>query len=174
MNLPAPLGVIVGVDVNEPYLLAYTGGYLDQDPELPFQRASFHRRFGYQADSQSLPFKGRRFNEIRATGIMHHMDADTVRHTLLEMRRCMKSNGRIVLFEPVWPKRGWARPLAWLILRFDRGSHMRTEKKFRALLTKTLKGNWQFQRMTYAYTGLECLWAVFFDKSFPRHPIIFS
>lgn len=132
---------------------------------IKIRKRSSRRRFEYVADAQKLPFKHRRFNKARAIGFLRHMDADGAVLALKEIHRCIKPKNRITLFEPVWPKRGWARPLAWLILRWDRGSYIRTEEKLRAFCTRALKGNWQFHRITSAYTGLECLGAVFSGES---------
>ena len=168
---PFPRGVVVGVDVNSSYLRAYTGGRVDEDPEEPFRKSPPHRRFGYLADAQSLPFPDHCFDEIRATAFFHHLDNRAIRNSLIEMRRCLKPRGRLLFFDAVWPKHGWARPLAWLTLSFDRGRHMRTEEQLRFLLTDNLRGKWYFHRMTYSYTGLECLWAVFCgDKGKKSNP----
>ncbi len=161
MRTPVPRGVVVGVDVNPSYLQAYTGGFVDKDPEEPFRQPPPSRRYGYLADAQSLPFRDHCFDEIRATAFFHHLDEAAVRNSLIEMRRCLRPGGRFVFFDAVWPKRGWIRPLAWLTLRFDRGRHMRTEEQLCFLLTDTLQEKWCFRRMTYSYTGLECIWAVF-------------
>jgi SAM-dependent methyltransferase len=153
--------VITGVDIDAGYIRSYTGGNLDTDPRPPFQKDPTHRRFGYVADAQRLPFPNDVFDLVRAIGFFHHLNDSASRAALLEMYRCLKPGKRIVIFDAVWPRSNWCRPLAWATFSLDRGAHIRREADFRRFLTEILPGPWSFQRITYTYTGMECLVAVF-------------
>jgi SAM-dependent methyltransferase len=157
---PPSSGVLIGVDSNEKYIRQFTGGILDRNPKAPFGRPGSRRPFGFLADARKLPFQSGVLNETRTVGLFHHLEGDAVRKTLKEMGRCLKPGGRLIVMDSVWPHHVWSRPLAWLTRRMDRGRFVRTEKELRLLLSAALDGPWNFHRMTYTYTGLECLWAV--------------
>jgi SAM-dependent methyltransferase len=150
---------LVGVDLNQNYLKKYTGGELDKDVSRVGRPPEPRRRMGFQTTAEKLPFRDQVFDEVRTTNFFHHLDDSVARRTLLEMRRCLKPGGRWVIIDAVLPLNGWARPLAWLTLRLDRGRHMRTEESFRRMLSTNLTEKWVFRRVAYTYTGLECLLA---------------
>lgn len=157
LNTPEPDGVLVGVDINPSYLRKYTGGFLDEDPALILHPPSSRRRLGFLASADRLPFGNETFEEARSSSFFHHLSDSEAFHTLREVNRCLKPGGRMIIFEDVWPVRAWARPLAWLARRLDRGIHMRHEERLVALLREACPGNWNWERFTYTYTGLECL-----------------
>ncbi len=157
LNTPEPDGLLVGVDINESYIRRYTGGFLDQNPEWVLNPPSARRRLGFLASADALPFADGTFDEARSSSFFHHLSDGQANQALREISRCLKPGARMVIFEDVWPLRAWTRPLAWLIRRLDRGSHMRSESELLALLKKTCPGSWEWERFTYTYTGLECL-----------------
>ena len=66
------------------------------------------------------------------------------------------AGGWTVIFDAVRPHSAWRRPLAALLRAADRGGWMRSQAALEALLRPF--GEWQRERMTYAWTGLEGLW----------------
>jgi len=155
---PKTDGLLVGVDVNEAYLRKYTGGFVDQDPQAVFSPPSSRKCLGFLAPAEHLPFADDSFDEARATGFLHHLSDENAADAIREMRRCLRKGGRLVVLEDVWPIRAWARPIAWLIRRLDRGEYMRTEEELLALFQEACPGNWERRRFTYTFVGHELLY----------------
>jgi len=155
--VPGPQTLVTGVDVNESYLRHYTGGFLDKDPGLVLNPPPARYRLGFLSPADHLPFSDALFDEARSNSFFHHLTDVEVDKVLKEVLRCLQPGGRMVMFDAVWPRRTWARPLAWLILRMDRGTHMRNEAQLTGLFKNACPGDWKWERFTYTYTGLECL-----------------
>lgn len=152
---PDPTGILVGIDVNPSYIRAFTGGFIDEDPQLIFHPPSFRKRLGYVVSSDHLPFPDESFNEVRTSSFFHHVTDEEAEKAIREMVRCTQPGGRLIMFDAVWPKNIWTRPLAYLILKCDRGQHMRSEEQFMKLFQKASPGEWTCFRFTYTYTGME-------------------
>lgn len=155
---PDPGGLLVGVDLNESFLRQYTRGFLDEDPQMVFEPPAGRRRLGFKASADRLPFADGSFDETRAVGFLHHLAPETLSGAIREMRRCLKPGGRCVVLEDVWPRRAWARPLAWLIRRLDRGDYMRTQEELMWIFQEAWPGEWEWRRYTYTLTGSELLY----------------
>src|SRR5262249_26333302 len=56
---------------------------------------------------------------------------------------------------PVWPRIGWLRPFAWLIMNLDRGEWVRTEAELLALAEEACPGDWSIQRYLLSYHATE-------------------
>jgi SAM-dependent methyltransferase len=154
---PAPLELLVGLDINEDYIKKYTGGYIDANPSLVLNPPPDRRRLGYVASAIQMPFADGSFDEIRSVSFFHHMSDDETEQTLKEIFRCTRPGGRFILFDMVRPLRPWTRPIAWFVVNFDRGRYVRTEKQLVAIFQKACPGVWQWKRYTYTFTGLELL-----------------
>ena len=72
-----------------------------------------------------------------------------------EMVRCTAPGGRVILIDPVWPRHGWLRPLAWLIMKLDRGEWVRTEAELAALAEEACPGEWSMRRYLLSYHATE-------------------
>src|SRR5438552_828698 len=57
LRTPSPDGIVVGLDVNPAYLRSYTGGFVDDDPELFVTQPAGRTRFGYLGLAEKLPFR---------------------------------------------------------------------------------------------------------------------
>jgi SAM-dependent methyltransferase len=159
-----PQGWIVGVDINESYVRSFTGGFLDQDPQLVLNPPADRRYLGYLSSADRLPFPDASFDEARSRSFFHHMSDPEAAAVIREMSRCIRPGGRIITFDVVWPRRAWTRPFAWLICRFDRGAYVRSESQTLKLFQETCPGHWTWERHTYSYTGLEYLWLQYEKK----------
>lgn len=157
LHTPEPEGLLVGVDVNESYIRKYTGGFLDTDARKVLVPPSGRRRLGFIVSSVDLPFGDGFFDEARTCAVFHHLTDEEVGKTLLEMKRCLRPGGRIVIVDMVWPARPWARPIAWLTMRLDRGRFVRSQEKLLGICRDACPGIWKFERFTYTYTGMEFL-----------------
>jgi SAM-dependent methyltransferase len=157
LTTPEPDGLLVGVDINELYIKNYTGGFLDKDPEMIFSPPPARRRLGFLVSAAKLPFADDSFDAARSIAVFHHLANEDVTRSLQEMFRCIRPGGQIVIFDPIWPDKAWIRPLAWLTLFLDRGTHVRHQDELLKLIEKSCPGAWVWERHTYTYTGLECL-----------------
>ena len=141
----------VGVDVSETFVQAV-------------------RRAGGKAEvacAMALPFGDGAFAGVWSFGLLHHLPDDAARRAVGEMRRVTRAGGWTVIFDAVRPHSAWRRPLAALLRAADRGRWMRSQAALEALLQPF--GDWQRERMTYAWTGLEGLWcALAKDGEEPR------
>jgi len=152
-----PQGLLVGVDINEAYVRDFTHGFVDRDPAIVLDPPEPRRRLGYVASADKLPFADGSFDEIRSSSLFHHLPDQVAAQALREMHRCLSKGGKLVMFDMIWPKNAWTRPLAWLIVRNDRGTHVRTEQQLVDLFRFACPGPWVWERHTYTYTGLELL-----------------
>jgi SAM-dependent methyltransferase len=157
LNTPAPQGLIVGVDINPSYVRQYTGGFVDQEPQLIFNPPPARQRLGFVVSADQLPFPDGSFDEARSNAIFHHLPEAVALKALQEMKRCLRPGGRIVLLDAVWPEKAWKRPLAWLTLRFDRGTFVRSQEQMLRLSQEACPGDWKWERRTITYTGMEYL-----------------
>jgi len=157
LNTPEPKGLIVGVDVNPAYIHQYTGGFVDEDPQLIFTPPISCRHLGFVASADKLPFADGSFDEARSNAIFHHLPDDVALKAIKEMCRCVRSGGRIVILDAVFPVKAWTRPIAWLTLRLDRGRYARSQEDMLELAQKSCPGSWDWERRTTTYTGQEFL-----------------
>jgi SAM-dependent methyltransferase len=107
------------------------------------------------ASSTELPFPAGTFGAVWSFGLLHHLDDAELEKSLGEMERVVMPGGWIVVFDAVLPRSGWRRPLAAIVRALDKGRHMRTEERLRAVLTA--HGEWECRRVTYSWNGLEAL-----------------
>jgi SAM-dependent methyltransferase len=84
--------------------------------------------YGVVSSSEALPFEDDAFEESRCVGQLHHLSHASALLTIKEMIRCTRQDGRIVIFDNVWPRQTCFRPLAWLTRKLDRGKWIRAEE----------------------------------------------
>ncbi len=105
--------------------------------------------------ADTLPFKKQEFKIVWSFGLLHHLEDNVARKSILEMIRVCKKNGEVLIFDAVLPVSFWFYPFASIIRKFDRGCYMRTEADFDSILPQ--KSKWEKERYIYAKTGLELL-----------------
>ena len=81
-------------------------------------------------DGRSLSFYDESFDLVMYIGVLHHMDDETAGACLRETRRVLRTNGHVLIAEPVFTRKKW---LSSLLLSMDRGCHIRDEAGYRAL-----------------------------------------
>jgi SAM-dependent methyltransferase len=155
LKTPPVEGLIVGCDVNPDYVRQFTGGPIDDDPELVLDPPPRRDRLGYVSGAESLPFADSVFAEVRCRSLLHHLPHDIAVSAIREMVRCTKPGGQVVLIDPVWPRIGWLRPFAWLIMKLDRGEWVRTEEQLLSLAQEACPGDWSIQRYLLSYHATE-------------------
>jgi SAM-dependent methyltransferase len=114
-----------------------------------------HPGWGITASATRLPFASGAFQSVWSFGLLHHLPDPAAYQALSEMSRVTEPRGYIVVFDGVLPED--RRPLASLVRRLDRGSKLRRQREHQELLA--LCGTWQCERITYARTGLEGVFA---------------
>jgi SAM-dependent methyltransferase len=147
--------LVVGTDVNPDYVRQFAGGPIDVAPDLVESPPPGRRRLGYVASADLLPFADGVFAEVRCRSLLHHLPHDTAVRAIQEMVRCAAPGGRVILIDPVWPRRGWLRPLAWLIMKLDRGEWVRTQSELLALAEEACPGDWSMRRYLLSYHATE-------------------
>ncbi len=154
LTTPHPNGAVIGIDMN----IYYIRSYLMSHGKLNFcRKMSDFITYGVVSSSEALPFEDDAFEESRCVGLLHHLSHASALLTIKEMIRCTHQDGRIVVFDNVWPRQPCFRPLAWLSRKLDRGKWVRTEEDLLELVSNACVGNYQYKRFTYSYTGLEAL-----------------
>jgi ubiquinone/menaquinone biosynthesis C-methylase UbiE len=83
-----------------------------------------------EMNARSLAFPDSSFDLILFIAALHHMEDQLVRDCLAQVRRVIRSDGMVLCAEPLFTK---GRALSTLLLTFDRGKHIRTEERYRAL-----------------------------------------
>jgi SAM-dependent methyltransferase len=126
--------------------------------DIDVRRARAHARSATVADARALPFANATFAAAFSFGLLHHLDDGGARQAIAEMIRVVRPGGLIAIFDGVVPDAAWRRPIAALIRALDFGRHMRSDAELRALFGGGPA--WQYQRVTYAGTGLEGVWCV--------------
>jgi SAM-dependent methyltransferase len=150
---PVPEGTLVGIDINPEYIRKYTGGCIDTDMHVIHDgRKSV---YGFIGIAEKLPFADGAFDECRCFGVLHHLPTASARTAVMEMRRCVRPGGKIVIFDSVMPRSVFFRPLAWMIRKCDRGEWVRNEDELVDLIRSAGKEEWMSSRFTYTYNGLE-------------------
>ena len=129
------------------------------DLALPYLRV-FRRGGGRGtlASADRLPFAGGGFDSVWSFGLLHHLPDTVAAAAVAEMVRVCRAGGRVVIFDAVYPRRWWSRPLAHAIRRLDRGGFVRPQAAHQDLFPD--RPAWTFERSTFAYTGLELVLAV--------------
>lgn len=111
--------------------------------------------WGITASATRLPFASGAFQSVWSFGLLHHLPDPAAQEALSEMLRVTEPRGYVVVFDGVLPEDH--RPLASLVRRLDRGSRFRRQAEHEQLLARF--GVWQCERITYARTGLEGVFA---------------
>lgn len=112
-------------------------------------------RWGVVGDATALPFRSASFWEVRCCAFLHHLSDEDALRALREARRVVSPEGAMLVMDGVWPKRPWARPIAWLVDFLDRGRHFRTEEELLRLVERALRRRPRARRYTHAWNGLE-------------------
>ena len=157
LTTPLPNGIIVGIDINQLYVKKYTDVGIYTNPHYKRLYAGKLKRLGIVCSADSLPFHDNMFDESRCVGLLHHLPTESALSTIMEMIRCTRAEGKIIILDSVWPKIPFSRPIAWLTRRFDRGEWVRPEDELLKFASTAYSGNWHHIRFTYSYTGLEAL-----------------
>ena len=162
-STPPPDGLLVGADVNPDYIRRYTGGWVDQDPDLVRTYRGPRSRLGYVCSGAALPFADEAFDEARCRTTLHHLPPSVAEGLVREMVRCTRPGGKVILIDMVWPRRPLLRPIAWVLMKLDRGGWVRSEEELVRLVQTAVPGQWRRLRYTCTYYGAEAV-AFTFDK----------
>lgn len=154
LNTPRPHGIIVGVDINPSYLRKYLKSGAGSNLYNINSKLIY---FGVVSSADVLPFNNNTFDEIRSIGLLHHLPEESALLTIKEMYRCVRPEGKIVIFDNVWPRVPLYRPIAFLMRKLDCGKWVRTEEELLKLISISYKGDYKHKRFTYSFIGHEGL-----------------
>jgi len=161
---PPETGIIVGVDVNEAYVDAYSDNGVDDDPKIIRDYQGNRKQFGFAGSADQIPFPDALFTECRCMGVLHHLPDNIAETGIREMMRCTAGGGKVIIIDNVIPRNAFFRPIAWFTRKMDRGKWVRKEEKLRKMVQLVSGKEWNCQRFTYTFTGLECV-ALTLEKS---------
>ena len=80
-------------------------------------------------DARQLQFPDQSFDIVLFVGALHHMHDDIIKDCFKEIHRVLRPDGVVLCAEPMFSK-SW---LSTLLLRNDRGEHIRTPDGYRDL-----------------------------------------
>jgi SAM-dependent methyltransferase len=83
-------------------------------------------------DARALEFDDDSFDVVMFVGALHHMDDGIVRDCFASIRRVLRPTGVVLCAEPVFTR---GKFFSNLLLRNDRGRHIRDEPGYRGLFT---------------------------------------
>jgi SAM-dependent methyltransferase len=145
-DTPAPLGTLVGLDINPRYVARYVRA------DAGATRAC--RLSGVVASAAALPFADGAFDECRSAATLHHLPDPLASRALREMYRTLRPGGRLAVFDMVRPPSILASPLGWLVCRLDRGGSVRPEPSLARLAAEACAGAWEIRSFWYGWARL--------------------
>ncbi len=107
----------VGVDINRRY--------------VEHARRHFQGRF-LEGDARRVELPDASFDQILVFGLLHHLEDETARAVLLEMRRLLTAGGRALVIEDI-PTVSRLNLLGHLIHSAENGEHIRPADEYRCL-----------------------------------------
>jgi ubiquinone/menaquinone biosynthesis C-methylase UbiE len=110
-------------------------------------------------NATTLPFGAESFDGVVSFGMLHHLNDTDADRALCEMQRVTRPGGIVMVFDSVRPVSAARRPVAALLRAIDCGRHVRNEAALSHLLN--LHEFEISRRITYSWTGLEELCAIF-------------
>lgn len=84
------------------------------------------------ADSSKTPFVSKSFDRILVSGLFHHLDDAMSIETLNEFHRILCPEGKIVVFEAIWPKSHF-NILGQFARKMDDGKFVRHPEEYSSL-----------------------------------------
>jgi ubiquinone/menaquinone biosynthesis C-methylase UbiE len=107
----------IGVDINPRY--------------IAYARKHFHGKF-LEGDARAAELPDASFDQILVFGLLHHLDDETVRTVLREMRRLVAPEGHALVVEDI-PAVSRLNLLGHLIHTAENGQHIRPVDEYRQL-----------------------------------------
>lgn len=117
---------------------SYTG--IDIDPALIAVAKAHYPGAFIVADAAHLPFRKNSFDVVLAVGMLHHLDAETLKLVIQEFARVAKKNAAVVIVEDERPTL-LNHPLAFLLYALDRGGQFRKKIVYQRLLQNSFTIN---------------------------------
>lgn len=84
-------------------------------------------------DATDMKFKDKTFDIVLFNGVMHHMSDELISSCLKEVRRVLKTDGYILIGEPVFTK---SMPISTFFLNHDRGKFIRSTQGYENLISE--------------------------------------
>lgn len=106
----------VGIDIAEIYINYARRHYRDKEFQI--------------MDASKLKFPAQFFDAIWVNGVLHHLNDDSVRQVVAEMKCVLKLGGKVVVMEDIPAQQIISR----LVRSLDAGEYIRTPRDYRNLL----------------------------------------
>lgn len=106
-----------GVDISPEYIEIATKRY----PEGKF----------FAMDARKMDFEDNFFDIVIFNGVLHHMDDQLIHACLLDIKRVMKPDGKLLVAEPLFTQ---GKVVSNMLLSLDRGRYIRDLDGYRDLL----------------------------------------
>ena len=107
----------------------------------------------YPMDAQKLSFDALFFDCVISVSLLHHLSAVELKNMMMEIKRVLKEDGKIIIADGVYPERK-ANILGWLIRFLDRGRYVRTKYELKSLLSRyfCIEKEYYFVDKIFAYS----------------------
>jgi ubiquinone/menaquinone biosynthesis C-methylase UbiE len=129
-----PGSKVLDVGCGPSSLLSWVGIQpIASDLSEPYMR-EYAQRSGLPAvvnSADALPFASQSFDSVWSFALIHHLPDDIAKKTLSGLVRVCKVEGFVIVVDAVMPLSPWARPLPYIIRKFDCGRFVRRELELR-------------------------------------------
>lgn len=106
-------------------------------------------------DATKLEFNNDVFDQILIMAILHHLEIDDVKKILIEAKRVLKSDGKILILEDVKIEQ-LDNFIVRFVQKFDVGNFIRIPEEYKDIVLNYFKivGEWRFRNGGCTYYGL--------------------
>ena len=116
---------------------SYVG--IDLCPEYIQRARTGHPGYDFRVmDAARMDFPEDAFDAAIVSGVLHHLDEDTAGQVLRELRRVLKPEGELLVWEDVPARQSW-NVIGRLVHRLDVGSFIRPSEGYLELLMKDFR-----------------------------------
>jgi SAM-dependent methyltransferase len=141
---------------------------IDLAPEYVARARAAYSGYDFRVmDAARMDFPDESFDAAILSGVLHHLDGDMARRVLAELRRVLKPDGELLVWEDVPARNRW-NLIGHVVHRLDVGTHIRESAGYRDLLLPYFHVEWisNFQSGFMDYGVFHCTKSTW-DPSLP-------
>jgi ubiquinone/menaquinone biosynthesis C-methylase UbiE len=116
--------VYTGIDINEHY--------------ITFANKHYSKKSFFAMSADKLGFPDQSFDKLFVIGLFHHVSDEVSRNILKEMKRVLKSPGKVLIMEDI-PARSNLNVIGKLVHHLDRGVFIRKPEEYQDLFRDYFK-----------------------------------